>query len=59
MNTDQFWNRASDIYKLHYNKHQYAVLTDEEKRETVTDFLVDVEGLASAWYNPPDNEKGD
>jgi len=58
VNTDQFWNRASDIFNLHHDKHRRAVLTDEEKRETVTDFLVDVESLAYEWYNRDDKEGG-
>jgi hypothetical protein len=57
VNTDQFWNRASDIFNLHRGRYRHAVLTDEEKLETVTDFLVDVESLACAWYNPDDKEE--
>ena len=51
MDSEMFWHSASDIYNLHHGKYQRAVLTDNEKRETVSDFLVDMESLASEWYN--------
>ena len=53
---DKFWNKASDIFNLYHNKYRFAILTDEEKRETVTDFLADADNLAMEWYNPETKE---
>lgn len=50
MNTKQFWQRASDIYTIHHTKYKYALLTNEELRETVVDFLLDMDLLKDEWY---------
>ena len=52
MRVDQFWQKAADFYSIHRSKYLHAVITDEEKRETVTDFLTDIEALAGEWYSP-------
>jgi hypothetical protein len=56
VNANQFWQRASDIYTLHHTKFKHALLTDEELRNTVADFLLDMDLLKDGWYNPPENE---
>jgi hypothetical protein len=55
VNTDKFWQKAHDIHITHYAKHHYSLLTDEEKVETVVDYLSDMMALMSEWYNPPDS----
>jgi len=52
MTPNQFWQKATDFYSIHHGKYRHAVLTDEEMRNTVTDFLADIEGLAGEWYSP-------
>ena len=60
LTTDKFWNKASDIFNLYHNKYRFAILTDEEKRETVTDFLAAtddlVDELIAGWHNPETKE---
>ena len=57
MNIDQFWRKADDIITLYRSKHHRAILTDDEQLENVGDFLVDMDALASAWYNRNEKEK--
>ena len=52
MRVDRFWRKATDFYNIHRGKYLHAVITDEEMRNTVTDFLADIEGLAGEWYSP-------
>ena len=49
MNHNQFWQKATDIHDIYHGKYRRAVLTDEELRETVMDFLVDMDALAGEW----------
>lgn len=58
MDIRHFWDRASDIFNLHHNKYRFTILTDREKRVTVTDFLLDMNALSLEWYSP-DNETED
>lgn len=59
MNTDQFWQKATDYYDIYHGKYRRSVLTDEELRETVTDYIGDLMTLIGEWYNPSDNNKED
>ena len=52
MRVDQFWRKVSDIISIHRGKYLHAVITDEEQRNTVVDFLTDIEELAGEWYSP-------
>jgi len=51
MNIERFWMKATDFYNINHDKYCRAILTEEEKRDTATDFLTDIEGLAGEWYN--------
>ena len=55
MNHNQFWQKATDFYTIHHSKYRRAVLTDEELRETVTDYIGDMMTLMSEWYNSQGN----
>ena len=55
MNPDQFWQKATDYYDISHGKYRHAVLTDEELRATVTDFISDMMTLMSEWYNSQGN----
>ena len=55
MNTDQFWQKATDYYNIYYGKYRHAILTDEELRETVTDYIGDLMTLMSEWYSTQEN----
>lgn len=57
MNHTQFWQKATDYYDIYHGKYRHAVLTDEEQLENVGDFLVDMDALASEWYNREGEEK--
>ena len=57
MNADQFWLRAADIYNLYHDKYRRAVLTDEEIRETVTDFNNDIVTLIGEWLGSQEQGK--
>lgn len=58
MRADQFWRKVTDFYSIHHDKYLHAALTDEGMRNTVTDFLTDIEGLAGEWRSPEgDSEK--
>ena len=57
MTIDQFWRRADDILTLYHSKHRHAILTDDEQLENVGDLLVDMDTLASEWYNRDEKEK--
>ena len=56
MRADLFWQKVKDFYDIHHGKYLHAVITDEEKRNTVTDFLSDIEGLTGEWYSPDSSE---
>ena len=58
MKHNQFWQKANDYYAIHHGRYRYAVLTDEELRETVMDYIGDMMTLMSEWYNSQDNDKG-
>ena len=51
MNHNQFWQKATDIHDLYHGKCRRAVLTDEELRATVTDYIGDMMTLIGEWYN--------
>ena len=55
MNPDQFWQKATDFYDIHHGRYRRAVLTDEELRETVTDYLGDMMTLMEEWYSFSEN----
>jgi len=52
MRHDQFWQKATDVYDISHGKYRHAILTDEELRETVTDYIGDMMTLMGEWYNP-------
>ena len=51
MNPNQFWQKATDNYDIYHGKYRHAILTDDELRETVTDYIGDMMTLMSEWYN--------
>ena len=51
MNHNQFWQKATDIHDLYHGKYRRAILTDEEQRETVTDYIGDMMTLMGEWYS--------
>lgn len=51
MNPEQFWRKATDIHDLYHGLYRHAVLTDEELRATVTDYIRDTMALIGEWYN--------
>jgi len=55
MNINQFWQKATDFYDISHGKYRYAILTDEELRETVTDFIGDMMTLMGEWYSSQEN----
>jgi hypothetical protein len=57
MNIDQFWRRADDLHAIYRTKYRCAILTDDEQLENVSDFLVDMDVLASEWHNRNEKEK--
>ena len=57
MNIDKFWQKADDIRTIYRSKYQHAVITDDEQLENVSEFLSDMDALASGWYNRDDKEK--
>ncbi len=56
MNHNQFWQKATDIYDVYRGKYRHAVLTEEELRETVADYIGEMMTLMGEWYNS--QEKG-
>ena len=56
MNTDKFWQKASDIYTIHHTRYKHSLLTDEETEQTAKDYVEDVMALLSEWFNPPGEE---
>jgi len=56
MTLDQFWQKATDYYDIYHGKFRRAVLTDEELRETVTDYIGDMMTLMGDWYNSQEKE---
>jgi hypothetical protein len=50
MNINQFWQKATDIHDLYHGKYRRAILTDDELRETVTDYIGDMMTLMGEWY---------
>lgn len=60
MRSAQFWQKATDIHDIYYNKHQRAILTDDELQGTVTDFINDIINLVGEWYNSQkENKRGE
>ena len=57
MNVNQFWRKVDDIIAIHHTKYRHAILTDDEQLENVGDFLVNMDTLASEWYNRDEKEK--
>jgi len=55
MTPNQFWQKATDYYDIYHGKYRRAILTDEELRETVTDYIGDIMTLMSEWYNSQEN----
>ena len=55
MNPDQFWQKATDYYDIYHGKFRHAVLTDEELRETVPNYIEDMMTLMGEWYNSQEN----
>jgi len=55
MNPEQFWQKAADNYDIHHGDYRHAVLTDEELRATVIDYIGDMMTLMSEWYSAPGN----
>ena len=55
MNHTQFWQKATDIHDSYHDKYRRAVLTDEELRVTVTDYIGDMMTLMGEWYSPQGN----
>ena len=51
MNTVQFWLKVGDIFHLYHGDYRHGILTDEEQLENVSEFLTDMDALASEWYN--------
>lgn len=58
MRPDQFWQKATDIRDIYHDKYRRAILTDEELRATVTDYIGDMMTLVGEWYNSQENDKG-
>ena len=59
MRPDQFWQKANDIHDIYHDKYRRAILTEEELRATVTDYIGDMMTLMSEWYNSQENnDKG-
>ena len=59
MNPNQFWQKATDIHDIYHGKYLRAVLTDEELRETVTDYIGDMMTLMSEWYSSQENDNNE
>lgn len=57
MNIDKFWQKARDLYTIYHTKYKHALLTEEEKRQTATDFLADIWALSGEWYSLEDETK--
>ncbi len=57
MNHEQFWRKVTDFYDIYHGKYRHAVLTEDELRATVTDYIGDMRTLMSEWYSA--QEKGD
>ena len=55
MNPNQFWQKATDYYDIYRGKFHHVVLTDEELRETVTDYIGDMMTLMEEWYSSQGN----
>ena len=51
MNHRQFWQKATDYYDIYHGKYRRAVLTEEELRETVTDYIGDMMTLMGEWHS--------
>ena len=54
MSIAKFWQKADDIRTIYYSKYRHAILTDDEQLVNVSEFLLDMEALASEWYNRDD-----
>ena len=55
MNPEQFWQKATDFYDIYHGKYRRAILTDDELRATVTDYIGDMMTLMGEWYNSQGN----
>jgi len=55
MRPDQFWQKATDYYNIYHGKYRHAILTDDELRETVPDFIGDMMTLMGDWYSFQEN----
>ena len=55
MGPDRFWQKATDYYDIYHGKYRRAILTDEELRETVTDYIGDMMTLMEEWYSSQGN----
>ncbi len=57
MNYNQFWQKATDFYDIHHGKYRHAILTDDELRDTVVDFIGDMMTLMGEWYSSQDEQQ--
>ena len=46
-----FWAKAEKIFNHHSDQFKATSLTGEQQCENISDFLVDMDALASEWYN--------
>jgi len=52
MNADEFWTKVARLVETGKQGNVVAQpSTEEQKREFVSDYLTDMDLLASAWYN--------
>lgn len=52
---EQFWQKATDYYDVYRAMYRHAVLTDDELRATVTDYIGDMMTLIGEWYSSQGN----
>ena len=57
MSLNQFWRKADHILTIYRSKYRHAILTDDEQLENVSEFLTDMDALASEWYNWKDEKE--
>lgn len=57
MDIATFWRKADDIQSLYSGRYHRALLTDDEQRKDVADFLSDMEALIIEWHNTKDNKE--
>ena len=46
-----FWAKAEKIFNHHSDQFKATSLMGEQQYENISDFLVDMDALASEWYN--------